>query len=508
MREVTMRISFAKPAYWFILFTIVMLHIPIPGKVQAQEEARQVQFQKSKGITIQVFKSQTFEQKFSGNPLIPRTKEDIISLAKRLYTPATREEILEECAESLYGALFASLANPEITDETRNEVDNIIDLNTPSLPETYTEGHFKFLYTTNNTNTDHNVTLNEIKETAKVLNAAWDDYAANFTTPKHYLSGSGCDKKRMIDVKVYYLGSNLYGSTGSSLDYIELNSKKVVKDNCRRQTTPVHELFHRVQYSYGYISGTAKLKWAVEGTAAWSQKYRAPNVGDWMDRMDQGLSDPDLDLIADRSYNACHFWCYLGQSGQGEMPTIKLVWSTFNTNGNNMVNAVVTAIQNRVPNGATLDQFAGWWSFANYYKDVSNASASFDYEEDEWIRTCNSTTHGPLVSVPHTANTLNVGSNHTINGSVASYGADYYVFSIGSNVQNVQINVAASTNNFGYAVIELNNNTMVTYQRTPAGGWSNYQFSKTISPGSLSHITLVVIGNPNGGNYTVTASGS
>jgi hypothetical protein len=471
-----------------------------------EEEGPRFQFKKVKGINIPVLDRAIFLRRFGENPLVPRTNDEVLRFARRLYVERAREAISEECGENVLGALFTALSNPDISDATRDSVDNMIDASTPSLPSTYTEGHFQFFYTTSDADANNNVTLNEIKETAKVLNDAWTDYATNFKEPKYYLSGGGCSgTKKMVDVKVYYLGTTLYGSTSSTQNYIELNSKFVVKDTCNRRTTPVHELFHRVEYSYGYVTGTPDMKWATEGTASWSQKHRASIVGDWLARMNQGLNQPDLALITGRAYDACHFWVYLGEQGQGEAPTVKLVWSTYETNGKDMKSAVETAVKNRVPNGSSFDQFAGWWSAANFIKDFGNAPPTFDYVEDEWRRTCGSTTFGPLVQVPRTTTMLTAGANFSTNGSVSAYGSDYFVFTIGASVTSLEVKLAGSSNNFGYAIVEIKNNQELGRVRSPAGGIKDYTYSKTVTAGQFSEVALIVIGNPAGGTYTVTA---
>lgn len=469
---------------------------------------RTYKFKKTTGITIPIATRGDFDDRLSLDPSIPQTRDSIVQLAKDLYL-LEREEIKEECGEGPFGRLFISLTNPDISDATRDEVDSIIDANTPSFPKTYTSGHFKFYYTDNDPNSNHNVTLGEIQATAIVLNNAWNNFAQNFIEPKSYLHMAGCKWQKMVDVKVYYLGTmGRRGATSSYWNYIKLNSKSVVKNSCKRQSTSVHELFHRVQYSYGYVSGNSIYRWAVEGTASWAQKYKAPNVGDWMRRMNEGLDIPDVTLISGRSYNACHFWVYLGQRGNGEVATIKDVWSNFKTNGNDMKAAVETTIQSRVPNGSSMDQFVGWWNFANFYKDITNASPSFDYEEDELTKTCGGITYGPLAQVPRITRNLNVGSSHTINGTVAPYGADYYVFNIGSSVQRIKIKCTGATLNFGYAHVEIKNGMMKHYARTPTGSRKDYDFIKTIAPGQLSHVAFIVIGNPQGGNYSIEANAS
>ncbi len=454
---------------------------------------------------IHVLHRAEFLKLFGDNAEVLRDSKLLIDLAHKLYSAAGREEIREMCGEHIYGVLYAALSNEDISDEARDAVDKAASDATAMLSQTYTSGHFKFKYSTSDPNPDNNVTLADLQATATVMNNAWSNYTTNFTKPKHYTSGG----QELIDVNVYYLGTSLYGSTASTINSIDLCSKKVVRNACLRQSVPVHELFHRVQYSYGYVTGTANMKWAVEGTASWSQKYLASNVGDYIGWwVNAGLAAPDVALITGRSYDACHFWIYLGERGNGEKQCIKLLWSTYQTNGKNMKSATETVIKTRVPNGSSFDQFAGWWDFANFYKDVSNAAADFDYTEDEWTRTCGGVTYGPLATVPRTTQALNVGTNYSTSGTVAAYGADYYVFNIGATVKKAEINVTAATKNYGYAIIQLKNNVMQTYQRTPAGGYDNYSFTKTLTPGQLTQIVLVVIGNPGGGNYSVSAKGS
>lgn len=502
-----------------ILFFIISLIVLVFAWSQVDQTGRQslkiYRFKRSKGITIPILPKGDFAARIAMDASLPHTGTEVVNLAKRLYSPG-RKEINEKCGEYPLGRLFISLSNPDITDADRNAVDETIDADMPSLPRTYTEGHFRFLYTDNDTNADHNVTLADIQATAKVLNDSWTKYSQDFTTPqKGYVSGGGCTPQvDMIDVKVYYLGQYLYGATSSYWDYIELNSKHVVKDACERQSTPAHELFHRVEYSYGYVSGAqSNMKWATEGSASWSQKYMAPGVGDWMDRMNEGLDNPDVALISGRAYDACDFWVYLGERGNGEAATIKEVWSTYNTNGKDMKGAIGTTVQNRIPNCGSFDQFSGWWMFTNYYKDLSNADPLFDYVEDELKVPCGTITYGPLVQVPTTPRDLRPGVLNTINinGTVAAYGADYYVFAPDSTVKAVQIACTGDDQNFGYALIGIRNNEEINHTIT-AHGEKYYNINLPVlalmAIKTPTHFSFIVMGNPRGGNYTLVVSAS
>ncbi len=492
--------------------------IPQPvNPLLKQEIIREFKFKKAKGITIAVLKRDVFLKRFGPDLKIPKTDQTVIQLAKYLYSPAGRAQIKEECGMEVYSNLYAALQNPDISDATRDDVDKTADAATPPFNKTYTEGHFKFYYTDNNSDPNHNVTENEIRATAQVLNRAWDNFTTNFKKPKHYISSN----QELIDVKVYFLGSfDQRGVTSWLWDYIALNSQSAVRDACRRQTTPPHELFHRVQFAYGLASLT-NLNWAVEGTAVWSEKFCAPNVGTWLRRMNEGLTVPNRDLITERKYDASHFWVYLGGLGKGEKECIRQVWSTYETNGNNMTNAVESVIKSRVPNGPNFSTFAHWWMIANFIKDMKNATTPFDYEEDELTKTCAGNVYGPLAHVPQitreivtqtqmykTGQVITISNpSFTDTGSAKPYGANYHVINLKSPMK-VDINITGQ-GTFGFGIVEIRENQFVNQHFSLAGNNTNFSHTTTNKQGDyLDKIALMVMGNPNGGSYTVNVKAS
>ena len=70
-----------------ILFVLFVLFFLTPALSNAYEFT----FQKSKGIQIEVLSEEDFSTRFGNNPEIPRTDEEIISLARRLY-PSQEEK--------------------------------------------------------------------------------------------------------------------------------------------------------------------------------------------------------------------------------------------------------------------------------------------------------------------------------------------------------------------------------------------------------------------------------
>jgi hypothetical protein len=482
----------------FIFFGLIILLISLLASVAPGQEVFQFQTHKMK---LEILPAATFAARFGDNPDVPRTDAGIIALARKLYPPRKDKQpeaavTLQECREYEVGVLFAALQNPAVSDLTRRQVDSIIQETVPPLPKTYTSGHFTFYYTDSDTDPDHNVTLDQIEATATRLNSYWDTYVANFKTPKNYLSGG----TEMVDVYVYYLGPTLLGETNSSWDSISLNSKWTVKDACNRRTTSAHELFHRVQYAYGYISGTAKMKWIVEGTASWSQKYTNQSIRDYMGWMNRGLNAPNINLINSRSYNACHFWVYL-QKLVGSWTAIRDVWDAYETNGNNAKAAVNTVTTDEL--GKTFNQFVQAWVKANYIKDLDNASTGgYEYYEDEVTQTSCEVTYGPLSHVPRYKKAIsNNGDSLAMGGTVQPYGAEYYEFTLGKNFTKLQVRFdGADTGNFSYHLIPIKNGAFLTITNIFQ---NDYTYTKTLTPGQWDKLAVVVAGLSKGGDYQI-----
>ncbi len=511
---------------------------------------------------LPVLKAANFQSMFGNNPEVPKSDAALVALARELESPAGRQK-MDECGEYEFGLLFAGLSNPNVSDGARRQVDEILagpaqqplkrgDMKglpgrgggeirsaeaslipnfigagltavqgtPPGTKPTFNRerivGKFRFLYTDNNARASQNSTLANINATATILNNAWTNFVTNFRKPSHYIrwtfstSPPWLIPNETIDVECYDLGSGLLGSTSSSWNSMRLCSAKVINNTLKRQTTSVHELFHRVQYAYGYVSGTAGMKWIVEATASWSQKYRAPGVGDWMDRMNSGLGSPANALLG-RSYDACHWWVYMGQRAGNERLAVRDTWQRYSTNGKNTIEAVNHTIKGRIGSAYSFDTIVNWWLFANYYKNLATNSSNyttFSYTENALvINHPGGVTYGPLAQVPRTTTALNVGTNYSNSGSVAKYAARYYVFNVNSAVRRVEIKVTGASANFGYGVIDIKDNRGIGYTRTPAGGVKDQTYNKTYSAGQVTQIAVIVMGIPNGGSFTVTAKG-
>ncbi len=459
---------------------------------------------------LEILTQEVFESRFGDNTNIPRTERDIVTLAEKLYpslaykaalpdeiTQDIPEELTNGCSEEKVGVLFAALQNPEVSNYTRRVVSEIIDAAIPPLPKTKTSatGLFKIWYTTNNADSKHNVTDAQINTLATLLDSYWNIYTKNFKYPKHKLVNG----KKRIDVKVYYIDAYTLGVTSSFWDHIELNSASCVRDACKRRTTSAHELFHRVQYAYGYISGTANMSWIVEGTASWSQKFTNQTIRDYMARMHTGLSNTGKGLFT-RSYDACHFWVYLQE--QSSSSAIKQVWAKYQANGKKAKEAVGSVTATRL--GLNFDKYSAKWSRANYMKDLKNAaSGGYNYHENAVSVTNCGVKYGPLRKVPVVASTINPDSSFTQTGSVSPYGARYHVFTLGKTLKNLSVNFKG-TGSFELSFIGIKNNEWknITNKTLTA-----FNYNKTLAAGQWDKLAVMVMGTTKGGTYSLKVGG-
>lgn len=466
-------------------------------------------FDQNRGITIDILSDREFIAKFGDNPDIPRTDDDVIALVQKLYPPLgverlnSADEISDQgahrfwCGEYDVGLLIAALQNPQISNETRSAVDRIIAKSKPPLPRSYKSTHFNFRYTGNDPDPRNNVTLAQIQKTAQLLESYWVKYSKDFTTPKHYISGT----RKVIDVEVYYL-SGISGWTASDENFIVLNSKWL-SDDCRRRIASAHELFHRVQYSYGYVTATPMMNWMSEGTAIWIDKYLNNWIGDYMLYMDLGLKNPGKGLIKTRSRDSAHFWVKLTETSPTGWKIIKDVWNRYKTNGHKGKAAVNAAIINAL--GYGFDRFVTLWNNANYMKDLNDPGQLYDYGEDERVVTSCGMTFGPLASVP-TANTAFVIKDvyQPIDNSVEPYGAKYFKLELEDDLSCLTISFDALQGNFSYSFIGLQNDKWMKIVSSTKAHYS-YGSVPLQGPNRWTAVMVVVGGMSTGGSFRISA---
>lgn len=472
---------------------------------------------------------QNIEQILKNNPNAPTNDEYALDLARKLFPPreqrveierslnfiegrvtfaASEKENVDFCGESTRGLLDAALTSSLISSKAKEEIRAIMADSMPSLEKEKTIGHFHFKWTETSSDPRDNVTEADIDATAVFLNECWDSYTTDFRQPKAALIGG----KRIIDVEVYF-DPGLYGSTSSTSNTIFLNSRDVVRDECRRRTTSAHELFHRVQYAYGYVSGTGGQKWWVEATASWSQDYTYDEVNDYVTRIDSGLSNPDTSLLA-RSYDGCFYWKYFGEqinkrsaAVTSEEQALREFVEEYSTNGLNAKTASETVTSNRI--SRNFDQFFQDWSKSNYIKDLDNPGMRYEYDEDETVTTSCGRTYGPYKHVaPVVEQTISSDTFFWTSPtySVNAYGTDYLLFHIAPAVTKLSLrfegNPKGGSGNFSTHLILIEDNRWQTIYNH--SGITERTWNLNFTAGQYDRCVLLVNGLASGGEYEIS----
>ncbi len=464
----------------------------------------------------------TIDEMLQANPHAPHNDSEALQMARQLHVPkdtqmakmvpldefASEEDegIEDSCGESSLGILEATLASSLISEEARAEINTLISDSQPSLDQDKTIGHFRFHWTETSEDARDNVTESEIDATGEILNQWWTRFSTDFREPKADL----VDGTRRIDIDVYYR-DRLHGSTSSHSNRIFLRSTSVVSDDCRRLTTTAHELFHRVEYSYGYVTGTAKQKWWVEALGSWSQKYCNANQFDYLSRVNAGFLKPEKGLLT-RSYDACHFWKWFSERLQQsdafnhEHDAVREFMEEHRTNGNNAEIACRKIVED-MGGYPSFDAFFTHWSVSNHVKRLRDPNGSTDHrfgyaDASATAINCHRS-YGPMRNVPYTTDeTITDDTFHWVSPSlsVREYASRYVNFMVESGVDQTRITIVAS-GNVSASLIQQDNSRWLNVDERLAVTTHNWDLD--LSSQEVSRIVIAVSGLSGGGQFHI-----
>jgi len=165
--------------------------------------------------------------------------------------------------------------------------------------------HFVLQWTNKSSDSNDNIGDRSIvEETADYLETAWAKYVSFFGRKPY--TPPGIDK-----VHVVFRDIDCYGVADPPDEPIQFNAAAWVKNRGIRQPTSAHELFHKLQYAYGYKTKWHPQKpymWFTEGTAAWSEVFVWGRVSRTC-KVDEIFKDTKLDLH-EADDMAMPFWIY------------------------------------------------------------------------------------------------------------------------------------------------------------------------------------------------------
>lgn len=432
------------------------------------------------------------EEILRSNEDAPQNSKAAVRLARSLYTPIQRRTEFTEgidlpsrrihfeasdapsaetCGEYSRGLVDLALETQILTDDDKNSIRETISDAQPVLEKEKTIGHFRFFWTEQSSDPDDNVTESDIDATADELNDLFVKFTAEFRQPK----AKSVNGSPLIDVNTYS-DPGLFGSTSSFRNEIFLNSRHVVRDECRRRTTSAHELFHRVEYAYGYVTGTANQSWWVEALGSWSQNYAYPDQFDYIRRVAAGLDDPRKRLLS-RSYDACHFWKLFSEwlaasetsPFQQEFEAVRAFMEEHDNNGKRAKEACETVLQHLNSN-RPFDTFYSQFALCNVGKDFVDFPGAYR-DNKKSVENCQRN-YGPYTSIlPSRDETIQDDADSWSSPTLAinQYGSDYYRIRFAPAVTKVSVvfdgNVDGGSLEFDLSLLRVNGDTYVSSDR-------------------------------------------
>jgi hypothetical protein len=198
-----------------------------------------------------------------------------------------------------------------------------VDSDMPSFENRCETDHFILKWTNRSKFPKDNIGDRQlITDTAGYLEEAWGKYRELFGRDPYTAPGRN-------KMEVVFWDIDCYGLSDPPDGPIQFSSVAWVRDPAIRKPTSAHELFHKLQYAYGYkIKWHPKkpYQWFTEGTAAWSEAFVWGMVSRGC-KVDTIFKDTELDLY-DADYTAMPFWVYFVH-GNHENPNNHLMAELF-----------------------------------------------------------------------------------------------------------------------------------------------------------------------------------
>jgi hypothetical protein len=296
--------------------------------------ARVLKKLKEKGCTIlaRTASPEEWDRLIQDNPDVPKTFGALLSLANfEVYGGVTPDFLRDtdeddECGIYMYDMIDAGLTNPFLTDQEIDEIDEVLADEEPPLPDKKESDHFLIKYNSDPIS-KHYFSHELVEQVVSVLESSYGIYTQKFGRAPYL-----CDGKSIYDVSIYSFAPRddkrrppPLGRTSPDRP-ISLNADRL-RGQCDWRliyTTPAHELFHRVQFAFGFKTKIKSPKkpyaWFSEGSASWAamfasnlkQGLRLPHVKNeqiicWY--LDQQI--PGKAFFEESSYKAVPLWIYI-----------------------------------------------------------------------------------------------------------------------------------------------------------------------------------------------------
>lgn len=339
---------------------------------------------------------------------------------------------------------------------------------------------------------DSNTSNTQAVQVADLTQQYWDRY-----TGMGFLEPLFTDKL-VVEVRN---DASCNGATGASLTYMYMNNGCFNTPNAMQQTTG-HELFHRVQYSYDNDASSGR--WHREGTARAMEDMAFANIDNWAQtltapfsfnqQVNTYLNNRNVDITSDpQRYNSALWWKYFSEQygtvvtePERGVDAFVAMWEATQTQDD--IAAVNSALAN-LGAGETFDSAFQDFAAANWLKDLTGASTTFNYVDEDEVGS--PAPYGPIM--PIDGGTISSGSSAIWNNQpISRYGAEYYGAAIGADCPVVNASFNTDSGPAFYHVVTQDGGMLEYFGTISASSWSQ-SFYNT----GLTNITAIA-GSTNG----------
>lgn len=247
-------------------------------------------------VESQSSSQEDWQQRIELDPLIPQHFEMLIRTVDQVHGQADHHK---QCGQIMIGRLYQGLQNPSLTP---NKVRNVIDhLNKycEELPLTVEAAHFLVKF-----NTKGKEAINEkfAQATAEILDAHYTNFEQRFG--KAPLKTTSFRGKQIVEIRSL---NKVHGYTSRKGPMV-LNVQDLVQAHSRQWVT-AHQLFHHIQFAYGYGKPNHDMpEWFIEGSANWAASYVTNGLtnGNWSD-----FEDHEQQSVFTEGSDAFPLWVFL-----------------------------------------------------------------------------------------------------------------------------------------------------------------------------------------------------
>lgn len=484
-------------------------------------------------LAVPIYDSQEWNQLRESSPRMPRTFEQTRELAANLFQKDRRrrfddsnvrrrihelngpdgtnvlgglrgviEHRIEECGESIYQEFFNSLGNPNLTSSERAVLEADMDADTPDFGDHLESDHFILRWTSVSENIDDNIADAEIvHETAEHLEHAWKTYTNVFLRTPFIPAGQN-------KIEVVFRDIAGFGSASPPEGPILFDSRSWNSMPGIRKPTSAHELFHKLQYSFGYRTRWTPrnpYKWFSEGIATWAEAF----VWGQLSR-DSKLTDlfdaPDANLF-NTSYESLPFWIFF-ETRHADSPNDNLLVSFLEKC--DLIGDERTALRQAISED---------WPDGSEFKDLGNLFTLFSSERisGQWrVNAAGGRNYDTILGpdgdpISPSLTVINVpllaGTTYNNDTTVSSLGSDYYRFDLGSDTQGHALQISIDIVDGGELTSCLAREKALTIVSTSFSVVVNTNFSMTegIDLSLAENVYLIVSGRDLGGRYRISA---